>query len=126
MGKLDLPNLDLSDVLLSHSLSHRVGLPEHQAQLLDVGAVMAAVETDDLHALGHSDLHPSGSATVAPLSFLDLVTAVIQEPDSVDVILVCAQENLNSLNGLARHDVVDLCVQCGAFHRVHRVTLHAI
>lgn len=85
MGKLDLPNLDLS---ASVSLSQRVGLPEHQAQLLDVGAVMAAVETDDLHALGHSDLHPPGSATVAPLSFLDLVTAVIQEPDSVDVVLV--------------------------------------
>ena len=49
---------------------------------------MAAVEPDDLHALRHFDLDPPGCAAVAPLSLLDLVAAVVEESDAVDVVLV--------------------------------------
>jgi len=57
---------------------------------------VAAVEPDDLHALRHFDLDPPGCTTVAPLSLLDLVAAVVEEPDAVDVVLVGTVQNLDT------------------------------
>jgi len=57
---------------------------------------VAAVEPDHLHALRHFNLDPSGRATVAPLSLLDLVATIVEEPDAVDVVLVGTVQNLDT------------------------------
>lgn len=84
--------------------SLRVGLPEDQSNLLDVLAIMTAVETDNLHAYWHHDFDPSGCATATPLSLLNRAILQVVEPDTVDVGLfaVSADQNLNGADFFLR------------------------
>jgi len=87
---------------------------------------VAAVEPDDLHALRHFDLDPFGCAVLAPLSLLDLVATVVEEPDAVDVVLVGTVQNLDARDSFLRTHWVYLCVFSSAFLSVESGALCSV
>jgi len=87
---------------------------------------MGTVETNNLHFGWYENFDPASSATVAPLSFLDLAFAIVQEADSKDVALafLLAQEHFNSADLLLRPNLVELRIYSRSIHRVDCFTLN--
>ena len=102
----------------SEGLRLGVGLPEDQAERLNVAAVVTAVESNDLALRRDKDLHPAGGTAAAPLPLLNLAIAVVHEADTEDVALavLIADEDLNGADRLFRPDLVHLRVDGGAVH----------
>ena len=79
-------------------LSCGVGRPEDEAELLDVIAIVAAMEADDFHILGHLDPRPGCIVGAPPLLLVDLFAVAVEEADPVNVVFSLADVNLHGQN----------------------------
>ena len=86
------------DIEMQSHLSCRVGCPEDEAELLDVIAIVTAMEANDFHILGHLNSRPSCIVGAPPLLLVDLVAVAVEEADPVNVVLSFADVNLHSQN----------------------------
>ena len=108
-----LPKYHVPFSYLSFFLSFvgvRVGLPEHQAKLPDIVSIMAAMETDDLHAVWYVDASPSSLVVASPLPLLDLKAILIKEAQSINASFIANHVDLNSCDFLLSVDINDLWI----------------
>ena len=69
---------------------------------------MAAMETDDLHAVWNVDAGPSSLVVASPLPFLDLEAILIKESHSINASFIVNHVDLNGGDFLICRDVDDL------------------
>ena len=111
-----------------------VRLPEHQSELPDIVSIVAAMETDDLHAVWNVDASPSSLVVASPLSLLDLEAILIKEAHTINASFIVYHVDLNSSDLLLCIDINDLrvfrstaeSIECSRFDAISESELELI